>query len=355
MSSAPLSDYLKSTCPSLDAKYSPTAYLFNGHLQTGYSSFYKATSPHVNFERELLTLKDGAQISLDWTVDEKHTVDDTTTPVLVVLHGLTGGSHESYIHGVLEKIVQAPYHYRAVVMHGRGCGQTEITTPHTVNGANTNDLRETLIYIQKKLAPGTPLVGIGFSLGSNILVKYLGEEKENTPLKAAISVANPFDFVACENHLDATYFRRTIYSGTMANNLKRIFTRHMTMMMKHPDIVLDEVMSSNTLRSYDKACTRKVYGYSTVNNYYRDCSSNRVIEHVRVPLVCINAMDDPVAWSGGIPWDEIKINPYVLLATTDYGGHLGWFESLMSPSRWIDQRIAEITAALFKVDGCQLA
>jgi predicted alpha/beta-fold hydrolase len=139
-------------------------------------------------------------------------------------------------------------------------------------------------------------------------------------LKAAISVANPYDFLACCNYLDATYFRRTIYSGTIANNLKRIFARHLTMMTKHPDIIPEQVMSSLTIRSYDDACTRKVYGYTTVNNYYRDCSCSGLIEHVRVPLVCINAMDDPVAWSDCIPLDEIKINPYVFLATTDYGG-----------------------------------
>ncbi|CAO3576422.1 unnamed protein product [Absidia cylindrospora] len=346
-------NYLVANCPSLSTPYSPTPYLFNGHLQTAYSSYYNKQSPHVNFERELLTMKDGGQVSIDWTVGEKHPGDDTQAPVLIILHGLTGGSHESYVHGVLEKVLQSPHHYRGVVVHGRGCGHTEITTPQTINGANTDDLRETLVHIQNKLAPGTPLVALGFSLGSNTLVKYLGEEKEKTPLQAAISVGNPYDVLACVNYLDATLFRRTIYSGTMANSLKRVFTRHMAMMKKHPQVDPDQVMSALTIRSYDYACTRKVLGYSTVNNYYRDCSSNRYIEHVRIPLVCINALDDPVACADGIPWDEIKVNPYVLLATTTHGGHLAWFESFVAPSRWIDQRLAEISFALFKIKQCQ--
>lgn len=138
-------------------------------------------------------MNDGAQVALDWTVGEKQLGDDSKTPVLVVLHGLTGGSHESYIQGVLEKVgyapppismvysspftqvIQAPHYYRGVVMHSRGCGFTEITTPHTINGASTNDLRQILVHIRSKLAPGTPMVGIGFSLGSNILVKVVKE------------------------------------------------------------------------------------------------------------------------------------------------------------------------------------
>jgi predicted alpha/beta-fold hydrolase len=109
----------------------------------------------------------------------------------------------------------------------------------------------------------------------------------------------------------------------MANNLKKIFIRHMHMMKKHPEIVPEEVLSAATIRDYDNACTKKVFGYSTPNNYYRDGSSSRFIEHVRVPLVCINALDDPVSSPLGIPWDEIKVNPYVLLTTTDYGGKWG--------------------------------
>ncbi|KAI8336096.1 Alpha/Beta hydrolase protein [Chlamydoabsidia padenii] len=341
-------DYITSSCPSLSGTYTPTPYLFNGHLQTIYSSYYKYTSPQVNYEREMITMNDGAQVALDWTVSEKQLGDDSKTPVLVVLHGLTGGSHESYIHGVLEKIIVAPHYYRGVIMHSRGCGFTEITTPQTINGANTNDLRQTLIHIRNKLAPGTPLVGIGFSLGSNILVKYLGEEKENSLLQGGISVGNPFDVLACVNYLDSTYLRRKIYSGTMANSLKKVFIRHMAMMKKHPDVITEDVLSAMTIRDYDNACTKKVYGYSTSNNYYRDGSSSRFVEHVRVPLVCVNSLDDPVANPLGIPWDEIKVNPYVLLTTTDYGGHLAWFESLLTPSRWIDRRLAEITVALLK-------
>ncbi|KAI8096462.1 Alpha/Beta hydrolase protein [Halteromyces radiatus] len=350
----PFAYYLLSNCPSLDDTYSPTPYLFNGHLQTGYAAIFKRKSPHVIYERELLTLDDGGQLSLDWTVSQDRSFENTTTPILVVLHGLTGGSHESYIHGVLEKVLQGPQPYRAVVMNARGCGLTEITTPQTYSAGYTQDIRAALLHIQQKLPVGTPMVGIGFSLGSNILVKYLGEEKENTPLQAAISVGNPFDFLICANILDGNYFNRMIYSNALAKKSNRVIGRHLTMLKKHPELILEDVLTANTIRDFDRAYTSKMFGYTTVNNYYRDSSSASYIEHVRIPLVCINALDDPIALSVCIPWEEIKVNPYVLMMTTDYGGHLGWFQHFLSPSRWIDQPLAEIISALFKIKEVQV-
>lgn len=121
------------------------------------------------------------------------------------------------------------------------------------------------------------------------------------------------------------------------------------MMLTHGDIDIDEVIAAKTVRAYDDACTKKMSNYTTVNNYYRDGSCARVIEHVRIPLLCINALDDPISLAQCIPLDEIKINPYIILAATKHGGHLGWFEHSYRPCRWIDKPIAEFIVAMFQV------
>lgn len=120
------------------------------------------------------------------------------------------------------------------------------------------------------------------------------------------------------------------------------------MLSKNENLSVDEVMNSATIRQFDDACTRKIFGYTTVNNYYRDASSCRWIEHVRTPLLCMNALDDPISPAESIPYDEIKINPYVILATTDYGGHIGWFENFRHPTRWIVKPLAEFIVAMFE-------
>ncbi|CAO3689207.1 unnamed protein product [Rhizopus stolonifer] len=125
-----LVDYIKQTCPSLygpGAIYHSTPYLLNGHLQTAYASYYNgaATVKDVTYERELLDTPDGGSIALDWT---NPTIQEQV-PTLVVLHGLTGGSHESYIRSLLQVLIQPPFQYRAVVLNSRGCANSEIKTP----------------------------------------------------------------------------------------------------------------------------------------------------------------------------------------------------------------------------------
>ncbi|CAO3629636.1 unnamed protein product [Mucor hiemalis] len=349
--SVPFHDYLAQSCPSLfgpDARFTPTPYLRSGHLQTMYSSIYdgSSTKNDITYERQILEFDNGGVASLDWTVPLTPLPENT--PTVVVLHGLTGGSHENYIRGLLQIICRPPINYRAVVYNARGCGFTNVNTPQLFNASITSDIREALRHIQKQVGEHTPLIGIGFSLGSNILVKYLGEEMEKTPLIAAISVGNPYDLLSSGKVIDQGFFTRKVYSYRMAQNLKNIFLRNKDVMMTHGEIVLEEVVAAKTIREYDDACTKKMSNYTTVNNYYRDGSCARVIEHVRVPLLCINALDDPVSVHHCIPVDEIKVNPYIILAATKHGGHLGWFEHTFRPSRWVDKPISEFIVAMFQ-------
>ncbi|RUS21234.1 Alpha/Beta hydrolase protein [Endogone sp. FLAS-F59071] len=317
-----LIEYLAETCPSLigeNARYISTPWLFNGHLQTAYASYFNQTQTgyDIKYERKLLDTPDGGQIAIDWApVLADKPFDDT--PTLVFLHGLTGGSHESYIRGLLEVVTRSPYNYRGVVVNFRGCAESKLLTPQLYCGAYTDDLRLALKYIRSEI-PNAKLMGIGWSLGSNVLVKYLGEEGDRTPLIAGISVGNPFDFVT-----------------------------HAEMLLNDPRIDPAQVSTARTIREFDTAVTRVVFGYDTVNDYYRDASSCRFITRVRVPLLCLNAVDDPIAKGDCIPYDECKFNPNVVLATTAMGGHLGWFEGFSDPRRWCMKPLSQFVAAMFE-------
>ncbi|KAI7870140.1 Alpha/Beta hydrolase protein [Spinellus fusiger] len=345
-------DLLRKKCPSLigpKAVFYPTPYLFNGHLQTGFSTLFASECiSKVQYERELIILSDGGKIALDWcSPSTSHENDDT--PTIIFLHGLTGNSKESYIIDVVSKLNQEPYNYRCVILNSRGCGDVEITTPRITSCADTDDLKEVIQYIEEKLAPGTPLIGIGFSAGSNILVKYLGEEEENTPLKAAISIANPFDLLITILRSEENTVSSKVYSAVIVKNLKSIYEKQSKGIKRRRDIDHDKVKSANFIREYDQELTRKMRGYTTVSNYYRSASCFQSIEKVRIPLLCINALDDPISLPESIPYDEVKLNPYVILATTQYGGHLGWFENTLKTSRWIDKPITEFASAMFEL------
>lgn len=104
------------------------------------------------------------------------------------------------------------------------------------------------------------------------------------------------------------------------------------------------------MRQFDDEVTRKVFKFRTVDEYYRAASSSQRILDIKRPFLCLNAMDDPISVSELLPRDEIRENPYGLLATTARGGHLGWFEGFTSPTRWVTKPLSEYISAILEAD-----
>lgn len=171
----------------------PTFYanplLFNGHLQTCYTAVKPSDPYHVYYDRKHLTNpNDGGHFAVDFVVDRfdephppdlpvrtRHMTDEQAAglgspdekPMLVALHGLTGGSHEVYLRAVLAPLV-ADGVWAACVVNARGCAMSSITTAQLFNARFTEDIRETAKYL-KRIYPNRPLFVVGFSMGANIL------------------------------------------------------------------------------------------------------------------------------------------------------------------------------------------
>lgn len=104
------------------------------------------------------------------------------------------------------------------------------------------------------------------------------------------------------------------------------------MLTQDPRIDPELVRKSKYIYEFDRDFTAKVFGYATVGAYYRDASSIDRLLNIRVPTFIVHALDDPVAVKQGIPFDEVKSNPYCFMVTTTTGGHLSWFEP--GGTRW---------------------
>ncbi|RKP26823.1 Alpha/Beta hydrolase protein [Syncephalis pseudoplumigaleata] len=356
-----LLSYLTPRCPSLfgpKAHFRSTPWLANGHFQTAWAAYGSINDAYpIVYERELLDLPDGGQVALDWT-PSRPTPDTAAMPIFIVVTGLTGGSQEDYVRSLLTRLTlahvaddehgtHAPV-CRGVVMNFRGCANTRITTPRLYCGAWTDDLRYVVSYIREQ-CPDAELGAAGFSLGSNVLVKYLGEEGEACPFKFAMSISNPFDFLAGSLALERGLLGRTIYSPQLCKNLQQVYLTHYDQLKLDPRLDAEKIMKAKTIREFDRYATSVLFGYDTVDDYYRDASSSRWITRVRVPLLCLNACDDPVTSIEGAPYDEIRINPFVIIATTSCGGHIGWFENMLRPRRWSDKPLSEFARAMFAV------
>ncbi|KAG0235698.1 hypothetical protein BGW41_000700 [Actinomortierella wolfii] len=342
-------DYVLRKCPSLNNHtFWPTLWMTNGHLQTAYAAYKTFSKKYqIPYERELLKMPDGGQVSIDWSPSLKKQ-PKTDVPTLVLLHGLTGGSYQAYIRHLVE-VLNNEYGYRCIVFNARSCADTELTTPQLYCGSWTDDLRQAVKHIRKVL-PDAKLMSIGFSLGSNVLMNYMGEEGDNCEFMGAMSVGNPFDLMGTCVNMERGWMGKHIYSPTMGGNLKRLFFKHAHLFESLDYIDLEEVRAGRSIRDFDERVTRRVFKYRTVHEYYRMASSCHRILDIRRPFLCLNAEDDPIAIEECIARDEIKENPFGLLATTSRGGHLGWFEGFFSPTRWCTKPLAEFCHAMFDAD-----
>jgi len=320
---------LRQEWPDVDRLvFQPRWWLCTGLLQTWFTSHVQfQKDPEVCYDRELVSMRDGGVIGLDWHKMPKWKAIQGRTAVIIP--GLTSSSEETYVRRMVLALQKAGW--AAVVMNNRGCGGTPVLTPRLYSGGETEDLRFIAKYIKHKIGD-SQLAAIGFSLGANILVKYLGEEGTESPIAVAVSVGNPWDLL--------------VVSRTISDFLMKILGRGLTNLFQkaglverfsdHKDIDVKDVMSCTTVKEFDEAFIRRYYGYMTVGDYYRDASSVGYLHGVKVPLLALNALDDPISHHSALPYDECAANPFTALMVTKRGGHLGWWEASGSskPVQW---------------------
>ncbi|KAL1953104.1 hypothetical protein VTO42DRAFT_3584 [Malbranchea cinnamomea] len=257
-----------------------------------------------------------------------------TKPMLIVLHGLSGGSHELYLRHVVHPLTQQGW--EACVVNFRGCAQSKVSSSILYNARATWDVRQMVRWVREKF-PRRPLFGIGFSLGANILTNYLGEEGENCVLKAAVICSNPWNLDVSSVALQSTWIGREIYSTTMGANMKRLFEKHVDEVRKHPRVNVERVRNTKYLHEFDRELQAPVWGYPSEGAYYRDASSIDSIFAIRVPFFVIQAEDDPISVKAALPYYEIQRTPYGVMCTTSWGGHLSWFE--LGGTRWFTKPV----------------
>ncbi|KAI0305847.1 hypothetical protein B0F90DRAFT_1666024 [Multifurca ochricompacta] len=210
----------------------------------------------VVYDRKLLKLKDGGTLSVI-IPNSKMRPTDIFLPAGSILHiqplleayltkdtcdsgvhGLTGGSNEAYVRNIIAPAI-APLEegglgYRAVVVNFRGCAGVPLTSPQLYGLSHTDDFRQAILYI-REIYPHAPLLGLGFSLGANILTRYVAEEGESCRLVSACALACPWDAVKTAHALEDHWFYRNVYAKALGTNLKNLVIRHLDSIRRFPD------------------------------------------------------------------------------------------------------------------------
>ncbi|OVA04760.1 hypothetical protein BVC80_1719g97 [Macleaya cordata] len=323
---------------TLQHPYNPFPLIgWNRHIETIFAAFFRSL-PGVRFRRECLRTPDNGVVSLDWVCGDDLEIP-ADSPVLILLPGLTGGSGDTYVQHMLVRARRI--RWRVVVFNSRGCGGSPVITPQFYSASFTEDTREVVKHVKTRY-PNSNLYAVGWSLGANILVRYLGEESQNCPLSGAVSLCNPFNLVIADEDFRKGF--NNIYDKALARALTKIFKKHALLFEEiggEYDIKL--AANAKTVKEFDEGLTRVSFGFNSADHYYSNSCSSDSIKNVRKPLLCIQAANDPIAPSRGIPREDIKENPNCLLIVTPKGGHLGWVAGDEAPfgAPWTDPVVIE--------------
>lgn len=313
--------YLVEQCPSF-LEYRPTPWIFNGHLMTILGVVFRSL-PEIDFHRVLLPVDDiGGTIAVDW-----HTKPYQGQPVLLILHGLTGGSDNEYVRWMTLSAA-SQLDVCCVVVHARGCGRSQLTSARSFCASNTDDLRLSIKYIRSIIGEQTPLFAVGYSLGAGILTKYLGEEGTECSLEGAIICCASFDMLLSTANMEQWLHVRT-YNRRLTNNLIRYIKQHehhFTNDESTPNVNVDQACRSRTVREFDRHIIIPQYGFRDVEHYYTEASSSKWLKYIRIPTLILSAIDDPICPISGLPLDDVLQNPNLIAIETLEGGHVSYLQ-----------------------------
>lgn len=330
-------------CRSL-ASYRPTAWLPGAHLNTLFAAACRS-NPGLAYKRVLLDVEDGGCIALDW-----HTVPRAGQPVLVLQHGLTGGSEERYVQWAV-KTAYERLGVCCVVMNARGCSTSTLMTPQCFSAAWTTDYRATVQYVRRVVGESVPVFGLGYSLGAGILAKYCAEEGEDCALTAAVCCCASFDFAKSSALLDE--WPNVLYNRILARSLVAFLKRHVHQFAGVSWLDVQRAFAARTIRQFDTATIVPMFQYSDVDAYYSDSSSGRLLHQAAIPMLLLNAADDPICCTNGVPLDVVRKRPNLLSVITPEGGHVAWCQGTWWPSRttWDNDATCEYLSAILEEKG----
>src|SRR5690349_12965567 len=200
----------------------PHPLLRNPHVQTLLTLLRPTPKLELRIERR--ELPDGDFVDVGWCeTGRAHGAllqHGRPAPLAVLLHGLSGGFDSKYARGLARRLLARDW--RVAILQFRGAGPEPNRLPRHYHQGDTEDLRE-LLAMLRKAEPDTPLLAVGWSLGGNVLLKYLGEEGPSTPLAAAVAVCVPFNLHICAERLRTGFSR--LYQRHLMGELQRMLLR----------------------------------------------------------------------------------------------------------------------------------
>ncbi len=315
--------------------FKPAWWLPGPHLQTLWPTLCRREKKDIVLKRERLELTDGDFIDLDWTEKKEG-------PIVLILHGLEGSVNSPYAKGMLHAIQEQGW--RGVFMHFRGCSGEMNRCPQSYHSGDTRDVAHIVDLLQRR-ERCEQIAAVGFSLGGNVLLKWLGELGTHNPLRAAVGISVPFELSKTASRIQQGFSR--VYEHYFMRTLcRKIRDKFETRPAPIPLPVWDELRS---LRDFDEKVTAPLHGFSSAEDYYQKSSCRQFLKDITIPTLLLQAKDDPFMTADVLP-HPAELSPKVKLELTEQGGHVGFVSGTL-PWRaeyWLEKRVPQFLMEYLK-------
>jgi uncharacterized protein len=302
-------------------------YQFSPHLQTILPAIIRKVNG-INYERERLTLSDGDFVDLDW-------IDKNSKNLVLLAHGLEGSTERHYMKGMAKFF--AKQQWDVLAWNCRSCSGEMNINQRLYHHGEIGDIDE-VIQHALSLKDYEKITLIGFSMGGNIIMKYLGVHGKNIPeaIFKAIAYSAPADLVSSVSLLDLPISK--FYKNRFLKLLKPKIEYKAN---KFPDIIdFKNYSKIKNWADFDNFFTAPLNGFKDADEFYQQGSAANFMNGIRIPTLLVNAQNDPILTPECSPKELCKKHEYIYLETPKEGGHVGFMTSGISGA-WSEGRAWE--------------
>jgi uncharacterized protein len=306
--------------PLVSSPYVAPPLLTGGHAQTLFATM--ARSVDFQYERrERIDTPDGDFLDLEWaTLQDRAAVAGPSRlrRVAIITHGLEGSAQRNYMRGMARALVR--HGWDVIAWNLRGCSGDLNRTVPTYHSGKTEDLEAVVQHAFSQDYDTVALVG--FSLGGNMTLKYLGERGSDIDerIQRAVAISTPVDLEAASRRIsERTNWHYTQY---FLRSLRETVQKKAE---RHPDRVDASILHNvRSLADFDDAFTAPLNGFRDARDYYQQSSSQPLLRDIRIPTLLLNAGNDPFLPASCYPFGDARDHPNLYLEVPEHGGHVGF-------------------------------
>ena len=311
-----------------EPSYLPQFPFTYGHVQTLYPTLFRKW-PHAAPVRERLELEDGDFLDIDW----HYSITANSSRLAVISHGLEGNSRKKYMLGMASSLSNNGWD--VICLNFRGCSGEMNRLPRLYHSGVTDDLH-TVICHGLETGGYTSAALVGFSMGGNQTLKYLGENPAKVPSQVKAAVVFSVPCLLAESGRTMNSLANRIYMEYFMYGLRQKIRIKAEMF---PDLYNTKGLAAmKTFFPFDDRYTGPIHGFQNADDYYRQCSSKQFLDDIRVPTLLVQAKDDPFLPQSCYPRSEADKSTFLFLEMPRHGGHVGFVGESRKSNYWMEDR-----------------